>query len=1139
MPVEPTEPKLTCRLVGDSPAQEDLFKSKSHQRTAKALSKTIQQLSDNDGAIGLEGGWGAGKSSVINFSEKILKEDTESKTKYHIFQFDLWAHGGDDIRRAVLEEAIAWAQKLKLLTTKKAKEFRARVADKTEVTKYETKKQYGWYGWIIVFLFAPIFPFIVTWLSPFAFSSALQGPASVFWMAAASGIALFYLVAIIQMATKRSFSAIGSLNEQTFENHTETKSIRRRDPTTIEFQSIFRDILSEIQKKNDRIVVVLDNIDRLPSARIPSLWAEVRSIFSARKAGDSDTSGRRAITAVVPYDLQYISKAIADRADPHSGHDGADARSIVRKTFSSVIRVSPPISTDWREFFEVKLREAFTPNFDKELEFTLYRILKTHHRIIEAHPTPRDIIAFINNLVILKEQWGDSFPAEALSLFALYGDKLIAKPHKLVTEEIVDKRMISTSGLGPSWKQYLAALLHNVEMKDAAQVTLGPRIANYLEGEAEKPEAFPGFDSVLINVIEENAFLWSRERKLVGYSKVAAQLQALELDQIIAGKCWAVLAEHLHNCELESIDDDYPDDRGIFAIIANQSLSNVSDAAEKLTNIVNRYIDGAGEIDEVHGEWWAHWIEEIYLSVKLVSELEAKALMKRVSVPKNGKLRLGIISTIEDAEYGIEYNELADRRPESDTINAFIELVGSQPNRLASVICARPDFLNAINASELAKAVVQKFQAAGLEPKARQGYSSLLAAMAEYEPWRSKIRKDKALDGFRAGGAWMWHLSEAINQKENKTIANLIFVLGEYAGEVALPNVAEVPNYGGTGNRHQNFEAYLREPLQDAVVVELVSRIESAGEFARWLGIASKHPESAALVSSLESAIDAGTIGRLKSDYIPVHYDSLKSVFSASHLRKLVELHGNSIANFDGAFEGEASVSISREFLKDVGLWGFRTFDELPEKIDSYFNSLEAVDWRAIFEGDEQKFRLLVLRCDKGFKPPAQKFREAFVPYITAVATGVSGVAFEEAAWSTILGAFSESTIKKLGADTYQTLANEHVTTEGATNFVRNFRRIADNVGNTRKPADPIDAVLVPLLGGDGISALEFVSRNQSELRKIVKRVKGDAKSRLETSLEELAARDVDAALKGDIFKGLGLPEPMAEGPEVDEDADE
>ena len=91
-----------CRtlLLPDTPAGEDLFGA--HDRLANTI---VELVVNEDGGktIGLEGGWGSGKSTVIN----LIIQKIEKSEDNLVVLFDAWAHQGDPLRRTFLETLIS------------------------------------------------------------------------------------------------------------------------------------------------------------------------------------------------------------------------------------------------------------------------------------------------------------------------------------------------------------------------------------------------------------------------------------------------------------------------------------------------------------------------------------------------------------------------------------------------------------------------------------------------------------------------------------------------------------------------------------------------------------------------------------------------------------------------------------------------------------------------------------------------------------------------------------------------------------------------------------------------------------------------------------------------------------------------
>ena len=86
-------------FLPDDPVSEDSFGC--HKRISDSIAEKIE--TDPRGkTVGLEGTWGSGKSSII----KMLEERWEEREDVKVFTYDAWAHQGDPLRRAFLEELI-------------------------------------------------------------------------------------------------------------------------------------------------------------------------------------------------------------------------------------------------------------------------------------------------------------------------------------------------------------------------------------------------------------------------------------------------------------------------------------------------------------------------------------------------------------------------------------------------------------------------------------------------------------------------------------------------------------------------------------------------------------------------------------------------------------------------------------------------------------------------------------------------------------------------------------------------------------------------------------------------------------------------------------------------------------------------
>jgi hypothetical protein len=109
----------TCstKLIPDVPLEEgSLDNENPHRRLARAIADLIRS-EDGGISVGLEGSWGAGKTSVVRLLQKELGSRGElvapgcpgqgtGEMEFTLINFDAWAHEGDPLRRSFLETLI-------------------------------------------------------------------------------------------------------------------------------------------------------------------------------------------------------------------------------------------------------------------------------------------------------------------------------------------------------------------------------------------------------------------------------------------------------------------------------------------------------------------------------------------------------------------------------------------------------------------------------------------------------------------------------------------------------------------------------------------------------------------------------------------------------------------------------------------------------------------------------------------------------------------------------------------------------------------------------------------------------------------------------------------------------------------------
>lgn len=142
------ESKRNCRfnLLTDRPATADAFGRESgpgpHQRVADAIGEILESRTAIENRRGtttlaLEGGWGSGKSTVI----QLVRTRFEARPNHLTVEFDAWAHEGDPLRRTFLETFVARLNEKKWISDETATRVADRISRRMKTTTTETNSR--------------------------------------------------------------------------------------------------------------------------------------------------------------------------------------------------------------------------------------------------------------------------------------------------------------------------------------------------------------------------------------------------------------------------------------------------------------------------------------------------------------------------------------------------------------------------------------------------------------------------------------------------------------------------------------------------------------------------------------------------------------------------------------------------------------------------------------------------------------------------------------------------------------------------------------------------------------------------------------------------------------------------------------
>jgi hypothetical protein len=464
---------------------------------AKAITDVIRNANSVN-VIGLLGGWGSGKSTVVRqIANKIDPEP--GKKAAHLFTYDAWLHQNDPPRRAFLEALIGDLTAQKLI---KEKDWQPRLADlsgRSEETVTQTSRQLSTTGkWI--FLSLALVPVGLGLLDFDLIDRAFGNKPSTlaiwsFWLALMLTIAPVLVVIAFYVGWRpwgdsyrrngwqflfnckfwtqhkeayRNQSILALLTNQSVER-SENRTKISPEPTAIEFRAVFRDLLRSIEGHKQRLVIVIDNLDRLAEADAMQLWATIRSLFLGGEVSIQTEPGLRAPAIILPIDESAIARMFSI-AHPHEADELAAA--FVDKTFDITFHVNEPVMSDWRAYLGGKLNDAFHSLATPERIYWTTKI--TEEKFADDGPrgkakiTPRKLIKLVNSVAALVMQWSENIIDFITMVFYVTHRHAIASDIR----KFINGDWPSMDAAVDDWRRQIVALHFGVPPDKAFQVLL-------------------------------------------------------------------------------------------------------------------------------------------------------------------------------------------------------------------------------------------------------------------------------------------------------------------------------------------------------------------------------------------------------------------------------------------------------------------------------------------------------------------------------------------------------------------------------------------------------------------------------------------------------------------------------------------
>jgi hypothetical protein len=524
-------------FLDNKPSGKDLFEGKSQERTASVLVDIIND--EKFQVIGIDGGWGVGKSNLVKIVDEKLKD-------HEFFIYDVWGHQEDDQRRSLLIELTEFLirKNKKIFESNKWKKKLVRLLSKRKEVSTENLPYLGagfiWSLFMIIYT-----PTVISFRDELSDWLNID---KIFWKAI---LVLFPLVIVIFLyiyyLIKNWLKKLGFLEsfkisfQETFQIYTnkqkkETKieSISEEEPSVRDFQNWMTEIDNDLDKQ--KIVLVLDNFDRLPKGYILSIWSSIHVFFAEKKYSN--------IKVIIPFDRKHIKNAFSSLNG--KSEDENFANDYINKTFDIVFRVSAPILSSWKMFFREQWTKAIF-----EYDQDEYERIEQAYEILRPNITPREIVVFINDFITQK-LLNESIPGRYIAIYILSEQIILEDPLKAIIE------LNYLHGLEPMYKddeefeKNITALAYQIKPEIALEVIYKKQLFNSLvNGEVNdfiKISKINIFPSIILSIVP----LLSDFRK-----PIIVLDQIKSIDQISSSKkkaIWQTVFSKLKDLEIQEME---------------------------------------------------------------------------------------------------------------------------------------------------------------------------------------------------------------------------------------------------------------------------------------------------------------------------------------------------------------------------------------------------------------------------------------------------------------------------------------------------------------------------------------------------------------------------------------------------------
>lgn len=852
-------PVLKLNFIRDVAADVDFFGS--HERVAKAVAEVIAS-NDDLKVIGLLGRWGSGKSTVVRHIQKRLNAvDKETGGKTHVFCYDAWLHQSDPPRRSFLETMVGFLDEQGLTKRERWQLDLDILNGQVEDTTSTSTPAFTPMGYVFL-LSLILVPLGLQYIGHDWFAAAGQPgarfPITHIYL---GGWILLVVPLLVALATfifggkgRHALLAL-FVNRQV---QTQVNRVTRSpDPTTIEFQRIFRKIIAEIDPKK-RLIFVIDNLDRLHEAEAVAMWNTIRSFFLGSEHADLLSRGRQLPTVLLPIDQDAVERI-------YSKEHGSDlgrrlARSFMDKTFDLSFHVPPPVLSDWNAYLKDQMEAMFGEAFNPNWAYQAGRLYEARTRMGEEI-TPRAINVTLNAIAALWLQWRATIPFVTIAYYVAFKDEVEKNIYAAVGTPFVH-----IADVDPDWQRGLAALHFGAPPDKAIQVLLEPRLrAAFDEWDANAFRdlaVYPGFAETLQRLLDDR-----QPARMPFVSQVSHVLTELAPEPSAwVDAAWAALREmFIRGQPYETLDDW---DRDTLQSL----LSTCPDALlpSYLARVAQRL---SGTMEPVFGN--DEEARPVY--IRLIETLAEAASKSKVS---DLKVRFagGADSYLATMQYASEMPEAARMLVYTGTDQQLADALTAQMTGIIAAGLVGARFQAIMRGERKAKwdSLIEASRKHLAEQNGTKGGTLPAAEILGYF-WKSSEKAKTAVRDLRDNGHLSQRVAENNTSGRHKTLASL----------VALTFVVE----GTLENGVSWADVIKATPDFPDLVREAMDRFDESGTLDRVVKVYRESPAALPLCRAIATGrTQKWTLGTLKLNDVIEHFAAYLNCVEAPHQPRFLAL---------------------------------------------------------------------------------------------------------------------------------------------------------------------------------------------------------------------------------------------------------